>query len=199
MTFFHCLRRGLLFAFAMFISTGLSLASGGYDNGTPAGRGNLDLDFTLNPGNAFEDGQTYLVWGYGLTEKLDFHGYVSHEANGTDQAYMGLMYNFYSNDWLDLSTAIGFRQRKDVTDIFLPQLLYTVKLPNEYDVIGSVVSVYNVTDSINRGVALDVGLRMPIPPALTPRIAKDAKLTISAFRRAGGNRWLPTYSIDLRF
>ena len=112
---------------------------------------------------------------------------------------MGLMYNFYSNGWLDLSTAIGFRQREDITDIFLPQLLYTVKMPHEFDIIGSVVSVYNLTDNDNRGVALDVGLRVPIPAVLTPRIAKDAKFTIGAFRRAGGNRWLPTYSIDMSF
>ena len=149
MTFYKYLRSGLLLAFAAFLSTNLALASGGYDHGTPAGRGNLDLDFTLNPGNAFDDGQSYIVWGYGLTEKLDFHGYVSHEADGTNQAYMGLMYNFYSNDWLDLSTAIGFRQREDITDIFLPQLLYTVKLPNEFDIIGSAVSVYNLTDNDN--------------------------------------------------
>lgn len=199
MSFHNYLRCGFLFTFVVFVSTGITLASGGYDHGTPAGRGNLDLEFTLNPANAFEDGQTYVVWGYGLTEKLDFHGYVSHEADGTNQAYLGLMYNFYSNDWLDLSTAIGFRQRKSVTDIFLPQLLYTVKLPNEFDIIGSVVNVYNMTDNYNRGVALDVGLRLPIPPALTPRIAKDAKLTIGVFRRAGGKRWLPTYSIDMRF
>jgi hypothetical protein len=199
MTFYKYLRSGLLLAFAAFLSTNLALASGGYDHGTPAGRGNLDLDFTLNPGNAFDDGQSYIVWGYGLTEKLDFHGYVSHEADGTNQAYMGLMYNFYSNDWLDLSTAIGFRQREDITDIFLPQLLYTVKLPNEFDIIGSAVSVYNLTDNDNRGVALDIGLRIPIPEVLTPRIAKDAKLTVGAFRRAGGGRWLPTYSVDMRF
>ncbi|WP_298257073.1 hypothetical protein [uncultured Litoreibacter sp.] len=199
MTIFSWARGGLFAACATLITTGTALASGGYDNGTPAGRGNLDLEFTLNPGDAFEDGQTYVVWGYGLTEKLDFHGYVSHEANGTDQFYLGLMYNFYSNEWLDLSTAIGFRQRSGVTDIFLPQLLYTIKLPNDYDIIGSAVNVYNTTDNENRGVALDVGLRIPLPTVLTPKIAKDAKLTVGAFRRAAGGRWLPTYSVDLRF
>ena len=72
-------------------------ASGGYDNGTPAGKGNLDIDITINPGNRIDYGQSYLVCGYGLTEHLDFHGYVSQDAKGINQIYYGLMYNFYSD------------------------------------------------------------------------------------------------------
>lgn len=180
-------------------STTYATASGGYDNGTPAGKGNWDIDITINPADMIENGQSYLVWGYGLTDQLDFHGYASHEAGGTDQVYYGLMYNFYSNDWLDLSTAIGFRHRQDVTDVFLPQLLYTIKMPKGFDVIGSAVNVYNMTDRNNRGVALDVALRIPVPVEFTPTFARDIKLSIGAFRGVSGTKWNPTYSVDFRF
>ena len=52
----------LLPMLAMLIAT-LSQAAGGYDQGTPAGQGNLDLDFTLNPMDRVKNGQSYVVWG----------------------------------------------------------------------------------------------------------------------------------------
>ena len=159
------------------------------------------LDFTLNPGNKIRTGQSYIVWGYGLTDRLDFHGYASHEASGTNQIYAGLMYNFYSSDWLDLSTAIGFRERKGVTDLFLPQLLYTVKLPYDYDIIGAVVDVTNLENGFNRGAAYDVALRIPVPERFTPAFLRAAKpkLSVGAFRGAGRTKWNPTYSVDFKF
>lgn len=183
---------------AGLFSTTFAFASGGYDNGTPAGKGNWDIDITINPADKIESGQSYLVWGYGMTDQLDFHGYVSHEAAGTDQLYYGLMYNFYSNDWLDLSTAIGLRHRLEITDIFLPQLLYTIKMPKGFDVIGSAVNVYNITDGYNRDVALDVALRIPVPIEFTPTFVRDIKVSIGAFRAVSGT-WNPTYSVDFRF
>ena len=183
---------------ALFSGT-IAHASGGYDNGAPAGKGNLDIDLTFNPGDKIESGQSYLVWGFGLTDRLDFHGYVSHEANGTNQIYYGLMYNLYSNDWLDLSTAVGLRHRSGVTDIFLPQLLYTIKLPQDFDIIGSAVSVYNVTEGYTRGVAHDIALRIPVSTKYTPSIVKNAKFSLGAFRGAGKTKWNPTYSLDLQF
>lgn len=95
MNIFTALKTALLLTLITLGSA--AYASGGYDNGTPAGKGHLDLDFTINPGNQIDNGQSYIVWGYGITEKLDFHGYVSHEDNGTNQIYYGLMYNFISN------------------------------------------------------------------------------------------------------
>lgn len=180
-------------------STTFATASGGYDNGTPAGKGNWDIDITINPADMIENGQSYVVWGYGLTDQLDFHGYASHEAGGTDQVYYGLMYNFYSNYWLDLSTAFGVRHRLDVTDVFLPQLLYTIKMPEGFDVIGSAVNVYNMTDKNNRGVALDVALRIPVSVEFTPTFVRDIKFSIGAFRGVSGTKWNPTYSVDFRF
>jgi hypothetical protein len=176
----------------------LAFASGGYDHGTPAGKGNLDLDFTLNPGNSFKDGQSYVVWGYGITDTLDFHGYASHEADGTNQLYIGLMYNFYSNNWLDLSTAVGFRERENDVDVFAPQLLYTFKLPKRFDIGGSVVYVYNLDESFGRGTTYDLFLRIPFPESWLPSFMKEAKLAVGAFRNASGNT-NPTYSIDLKF
>ena len=192
---------GPVFALSLaFAFSGQSAnASGGYDNGTPAGKGNWDFDLTINPGDMIENGQSYVVWGYGLTDHLDFHGYASHEAGGTNQIYYGLMYNFFSNDWIDLSSAVGFRHRLDVTDTFFPQVLYTVKLPNNFDIIGSAVNVYNTTGGYNRGVALDVALRIPVSIEFTPSFVRDIKFSVGAFRPVSGKNWYPTYSVDFRF
>jgi len=189
--------KAVLFLVYLLLTTS-AFASGGYDNGTPAGEGKIDLELTLNPGDMIDKGQSYLVWGYGLTPKLDFHGYVSHEAGGTDQIYYGLMYNFLSNDFVDLSTAFGARHRKNSVDFFLPQLLYTLKLPQQFDIIGSVVNVYSKTQNYNRGLAFDVAFRIPISEQFRPDFISDLKLAIGAFRGVSGNTY-PTYSIDMRF
>lgn len=187
-------------AFFTFLLTGsIALASGGFDNGTPAGEGKWDIDVTINPGDVIDYGQSYLVWGYGLTDTLDFHGYASHEAGGTDQIYYGLMYNFYSNDYMDLSTAAGARHRLGITDALFPQLLFTIKLAGNFEIIGSFVNVYNTTDGYNRGLARDVGLRIPVPRDFTPSYFEDIRFTIGAFNAVGSNKWHPTYSVDFSF
>lgn len=173
-------------------------AAGGYDQGTPAGRGNLDLDFTLNPGDRVKNGQSYVVWGYGLTDRLDFHGYLSHEAGGTDQVYYGLMLNVFSGPWLDLSTAVGLRHRDGETHALFPQLLYTVKLPRDFDLIGSVTRVRNTSTGRSGLPTLDVALRIPLPDDWRPGLAKSWKLDLGVFRNSAGN-WNPTYSVDFRF
>lgn len=184
---------------ALLLSGSFAQASGGYDNGTPAGKGNWDIDVTINPADIIENGQSYVVWGYGLTEHLDFHGYASHEAGGTDQIYYGLMYNFYSDAYLDLSTAAGPRHRLDKTDIFFPQFLYTIKLPNDYEIIGSFVNVYNVSDNYNRGISRDVALRIPLNFDFAPSYVEDIHFAIGAFSGVGFGDWHPTYSIDFSF
>ena len=177
----------------------LAQASGGYDHGTPAGKGKWDIDVTINPADAIKNGQSYVVWGFGLTENLDFHGYVSHEVGGTNQIYYGLMQNFYSNDHLDLSTAIGPRHRQNKIDIFFPQLLYTIKLPNDYEIIGSFTNVYNLTNKNNLGMARDVALRIPINLSFAPSYIENIHFTIGAFSGVGLGKWNATYSIDLSF
>ncbi|NOY66773.1 MAG: hypothetical protein GXP13_05110 [Gammaproteobacteria bacterium] len=189
----------IFFTLAILLISQFAYASGGYDNGTPAGKGNLDIDITLNPGDRIRNGQSYVVWGYGLTDKLDFHGYVSHEASGTNQIYYGLMYNFFSNSRFDLSTAFGLRHRKGIVDAIFPQFLYTIKLKKGFDIIGSSVLVYNTKQKFTVGTTLDVALRIPVPKSLTPSFAKDVKVAVGAFRGATTTKWYPTYSIDFRF
>ena len=58
--------------------------SGGYDHGTSTGKGQLEIDFTWNPFNIIEFGQSYLVIGYGLTGRLDVHGYYSRQTDNQD-------------------------------------------------------------------------------------------------------------------
>ena len=191
----------------------LSFASGGYDNGTPAGKGKLDLDITINPGdlskewpeNLDEKGQSYIVWGYGLNDFFDFHGYVSHGADGTDQIYYGIKYNFVSTDWLDLSTATGLRHITSRTDLIFPQLLYTIKLPQDFDIIGSFTNVYNTKEDNNIGQSSDVALRIPVPKSMTPSSVRDIKIAIGLFKpstrdwKPSTSNWYPTYSVDFRF
>ena len=69
-------------------------SSGGYDNGTSVGKGNIGLDLTWNPLNYWEKGQSYAVISYGLSNSLDIHGYYSIPAEGSDNYYIGILYQF---------------------------------------------------------------------------------------------------------
>ena len=186
------------FFILLFILSNLIKATGGYDNGSPVGKGKLQLDFTLNPGDIVEYGQSYITWNYGLTDSLDFHGYGSHEAKGTNQIYYGLKYTLFQSDTLDLSTALGFREREGERHIYAPQLLYTYKLPNEYDIGGSILDVYNITESKNLGVTYDIALRIPFKLSFLQPYIESSKLALGAFRNASGKIY-PTYSIDIKF
>ena len=55
----------IYFFFYAFIN-----ASGAYDHGTSTGKGKFEIDITWNPMNYFKHGQSYLVFGYGITNKL---------------------------------------------------------------------------------------------------------------------------------
>ena len=68
-------------------------SSGAYDHGTSTGKGKLQIDLTWNPFNYFKNGQSYVVLGYGLTNKLDLHGYYSDHGNynnGVNSYYYGI-------------------------------------------------------------------------------------------------------------
>lgn len=182
---------------SLFLSS--ANATGGYDNGSPVGEGNLQLDFTLNPGNIVQYGQTYVTWNYGLSNTFSFHGYASHEArNGKNQIYYGLKYTFFQNDSWDFSTALGLRNRESETHIYLPQLLYTYKLPKNYAIGGSMVNVYDISDSENLGVSYDISLSIPFELQWLKKYTKSTKLAIGAFKNAYGKLY-PTYSIDIKF
>jgi len=173
-------------------------ATGGYDNGSPVGDGKLQLDFTLNPGDVVEYGQSYMTWNYGLSDSLAFHGYGSHEAKGVNQIYYGLKYTFFQNDSWDLSTATGFRHRLEETHIYLPQLLYTYKLFDGYDIGGSIVNVYDLYDKENLGTTFDIAFRIPFKLSFLEPYVESTKFAFGAFKNASG-RTYPTYSIDFKF
>ena len=140
------------------------MASGGYDHGTSAGKGNWDISLTWNPFNYFEQGQSYVVLGYGLTKRLDIHGYYSETHNGGDNYYGGLSYQFLNTPFLDLSTAVGMRAYTDNSNLhlFLPQLLYTVKLSGRIHVGGSFVDIRSQKLETSKGIASDVFLMVKI-------------------------------------
>ena len=110
-----------LITMTLFIS--IIFGSGGYDHGTSAGKGNWDISLTWNPFNYFEQGQSYVVLGYGLTKRLDIHGYYSATHNGGNNYYGGFSYQFLNTPFLDLSTAVGMRAYTDNSNmhLFLPQ------------------------------------------------------------------------------
>ncbi len=183
--------------------------SGGYDHGTSTGKGLLELDFTWNPFNLFEQGQSYIVFGYGLTEKMDVHGYYSVHTEGFHTYYAGLFFQFLRSEKVDLATAVGMRinGKNKNNDFFLPQLLYTIKLKDGYSVGGSFV---NIMGDVNQSVesmplAMDVALFIPLNRYLSlPDSVKDLKLGIGLFnpvtnRMVDPGKFIPTYSIDIKF
>ena len=95
---------------SLFLFITIVFGSGGYDHGTSAGKGKWDLSFTWNPFNYFYHGQSYMVLGYGLTDRLDIHGYYSDINKGNSNYYGGLFYQFYKSTSLDISTAVGIRK-----------------------------------------------------------------------------------------
>ena len=115
---------------SLFSLSVILLASGGFDHGTSAGKGNLDISLTWNPFNYFKQGQSYTVLGYGITDRIDIHGYYSNPQKGNDNYYGGIFYQFFDSNRLDLSTAVGIRKyvsEPKKLHFFVPQLLYTIK------------------------------------------------------------------------
>ena len=173
-------------------------ASGGFDHGTATGKNKLQIDLTINPFDIIENGQSYIVLSYGLSNTLDFHSYLSHESTGTNQYYYGLMTQFIKTSLLDLSTAFGLRHRLKRTDRFFPQLLYTIKL-NNVNIGGSVVAITDITNNKYSGITIDVALFFPLV-ILQNRIKLFEKMELGMgfFRNLSGNIY-PTYSIDMKF
>ncbi len=175
-------------------------ASGGYDSGTSAGKGILDLSFTLNPFQYFKHGQSYVVLGYGLTNKIDLQAYYSKTIQSSDNYYGGFLYQFYKSKKLDLSTAIGVRKfaNNNKTHFFIPQLLYTVHLNKKLKIGGSIVSIKNEELNDNLGTAFDTFIIYNI----LNNKKYQLDFTIGTFNPAlwkpKNNDWHPTYSIDIK-
>jgi len=194
-------------ALPLILSTLMS--SGGFDNGTSAGRGQLELDFTWNPFNYFKQGQSYAVLSYGLQNRLDIHGYYSIHTEGFHTYYIGLFYQFLSSKKVDLATAIGFRENREteLKDIFFPQILYTINLDNNYAIGGSFVNIIgSKKNQVNETpIAIDIALLLPIKRFFKlPKNISDMKLALGFFNPVTNSsvekgKFIPTYSIDIKF
>ena len=191
-------------------------ASGGYDNGTATGKGQFQIDLTWNPFNQIHFGQTYIVMSYGLSHRLDIHGYISHHPQGYKTWYGGVFYQFLKTQKMDLATAVGVRRRfnENWTHIFAPQLLYTIHLNDRLNFGGSVVDVMEtLSDKSTRdkdtstglvqekfGVAVDVGLFYKLK--YKSQNIESISIGIGGFHPATwkpDTYFLPTYSIDIKF
>ena len=178
------------------------MAGSGYDHGTAAGKGNLDISLTWNPLDYFENGQSYVVLGYGITDKIDIHGYYSRPVNNNDNYYAGLFYQFYESNRIDLATAVGLRKyiNDDKQHIFIPQLLYTVKLDREFEIGGSFVGLVEKEDYL--GTAIDAAIYIPIIKQRENTLIKEVKLGVGIFRpilwTPDLGDWHPTYSLDIK-
>lgn len=183
-------------------------SSGGYDHGTSTGKGQLELDLTWNPYDIIEFGQSYVVLGFGLTERLDVHGYYSHQTNNNDNYYIGLFYQFLDSKYLDLATAIGIRQytKSETYDLFAPQILYNLKISDEFSIGGAFVNIKKIEDNSfrQRGTAFDIALYIPFSNEVQlPKFIDELKLVLGLFNPgvfdSDHGKFLPTYSIDVTF
>ena len=140
---------------------------------------------------------------------MDIHGYYSIHTEGFHTYYKGLFYQFLRSDKVDLATAIGIRTNRanKYSDLFFPQLLYTIKLKDGYSIGGSFV---NIMDDVNLSIELmsltiDIALFIPLKQYLPlPDSVKDLKLGIGLFNpvtnsAVGPGEFIPTYSIDIKF
>ena len=191
------------------------LSSGAFDHGTATGKGKFQMDLTWNPFNYFENGQSYVVFGYGITNRLDIHGYYSDHGNyhnGVDSYYYGIFFQFLDSKYLDLATAIGKRKMMDLEygHFFFPQLLYNIKIYNGFSLGGSFISVKKDTKPIIQKTkgdwfAFDVSLFIPITKYFEKfRPIEEVKIGIGTFKTGLvkdliNSRNMPTYSIDIKF
>lgn len=186
-----------------------AFASGGYDNGTSAGKGQIEVDLTWNPFDLIEFGQTYAVVGLGLTKRFDIHGYFAHQNNDNNNYYYGVFYQFLDVKYIDLAAAIGYRQytKSDELDLFFPQVLYTLKITNNFNIGGALVYIkrkYSNDEYVKKGSAFDITALFTLNDLFKlPKYIEDLKLGIGLFNpgifEPDHGDFLPTYSIDITF
>ena len=182
--------------------------SGGYDHGTSTGKGQLELDFTWNPFDIIEFGQSYVVIGYGLTDRLDIHGYYSRQTDNQDNYYYGIFYQLFDTKYLDLATAIGRRHYtvSKINDLFFPQLLYNIKISKDLTIGGAFVNIQRITENTlhPRGTAFDIAMYIPLSNTVKlPQYIHEIKIALGMFNpgvfESDHGKFLPTYSIDITF
>ena len=195
---YHIFLSKKLFLLLLFLNISIMLGSGGFDHGTTVGENKLQIDFTLNPFDMIDFGQTYIVVSYGIKKNFDLHGYFSHAPKNIKQYYFGCMNRFMNKKYLDLSTAIGFRHFDTRIDIFFPQILYTFKV-NKFNVGGSIVNVAVLKNLKKIGITYDIAIFIPMEQIRKKVLfAEKIELGMGFFRNVGGYIY-PTYSIDLKF
>lgn len=156
-------------------------------------------------------GQNYGVLSYGITESIDFVSYYSIHNNGTNSYYFGGLHQFIDKPIIDLATAIGFRKIGNEInnyDIFLPQLLYNIKINDSYSIGGSIVNVIEIANNSNKidnkGYAMDISLYKNINSIkkLSPKII-DAHFAFGLFKNTSMDISKDNlhfqYSIDIIF
>ena len=178
------------------------MAGSGYDHGTAAGKGNLDIALTWNPGDQIEFGQTYVVFSYGITGRMDIHGYVSHHTEGHETWYTGIFYQFLKFQSIDMATAVGIRRQFDQnwTHLFFPQVLYTLHLNEKIYVGGSFVNLKDISLKENLGVAIDIAFYYMYP--YKSDHIKAIYIGLGGFHPVTYDKdqyFLPTYSLDFKF
>jgi len=192
----------------LLISVTTTFCSGGYDHGTSTGKGQLELDFTWNPFDLIEFGQTYIVVGYGLTSRLDIHGYFSHHTDHQDNYYYGVFYQFIDSKYIDLASAIGKRHYtvSKLDDLFFPQLLFNIKFSKLLSLGGAFVNIQRITNNKlqSRGSAFDIALYLPLSTIIDlPSYIQEIKMAFGVFKPgvfdSDHGDFLPTYSIDITF
>jgi len=191
--------------FLFNFSTNILIASGAYDNGTATGKGKLSLDLTWNPFDYFPEGQSYIVLGYGISNKFDIHGYYSDPANGPGNYYIGLFYQFFNNKFIDLSSAVGIRNylHGSSSHIFAPQLLYTFYIYKNFRLGGSLVTIQDIDKRELVGTTFDIGLIIPMfKNSNSKSKIESIDFSIGLFRPTSWKpkriKWHPTYSIDIK-
>ena len=195
---YHALLSNKLLWLLLFLNISIIMGSGGFDHGTTVGKNKLQLDFTLNPFNMIDFGQTYIVVSFGIEKNFDLHGYFSHAPKNKNQFYYGCMKRFMNKKHLDLSTAIGFRHYDHRIDIFFPQILYTFKM-NKFNIGGSIVNVTVLKNHENLGTTYDIAIFIPMEKMSKMILfTEKIELGMGFFRNVGGGVY-PTYSIDMKF
>ena len=176
------------------------ISSGAFDHGTSAGKRNFDISITWNLFNYFEQGQSYAIIGYGLTNRLDIHAYYSVSKNSSNNFYGGFSYQFLDTKYLDLSTAFGARAYTDNKEshLFFPQLLYTLKLNKSLSIGGSIVDIRSQNFEVSKGISKDIFLMLNIFNNEKYKI----DITVGGFNpvlcKPQSGDWYPTYSLDIK-
>jgi len=164
-------------------------ASGAFDKGSSAGKGNLEFSITINPFNKISYGQNYAMLSYGITNKFDLVSYYSEHYEGTKSIYYGIFYQFYSSRKIDIGTGLGLRKidanLNNSFDYFFPQILYNYKLANGYSIGGSMVNLIDRKKIKKMGYSFDIALYIPLNKIKNSKSKiKEAYFSIGLFKNS---------------